>query len=333
MVEKHYSTFCRILRVYIFSLLLFFLQPAILIGTEIILPLRVGYVPLVSHLSLVESYERNQFSYKIVDVKLSRYNSYTGLEASLRVGAIDMAYIPVPIALSMISEGIDIKIVGALHKGGSGLIGYRKGNLLTLQGKRIGVPGLDSNENYILRRVLSEKGLRYGLDYRTIAISFQSVIKDFGNQRVDAIFFPEPYISIAQDNLDGIALPLDPFLFVEETFSVLVIRGRLLEKDFRNEVKEYLSSICSTINLFNSRSSLEKSDIIRNDTIDDKILQKIFSDESKRLTFNLFPLEFRLLDDFQNVSFELGMMSDKIDLEVAVDSELFLEVTKKGTCQ
>jgi ABC-type nitrate/sulfonate/bicarbonate transport system substrate-binding protein len=88
-------------------------------------PLRIGYLPLLPQLPLVVSYENDRMTLERVALELNRYNSYNALEAALRVGAIDVASIPVPIALSIAADGYPIKIIAAIHMGGGQVDGKK----------------------------------------------------------------------------------------------------------------------------------------------------------------------------------------------------------------
>ncbi len=69
-------------------------------------PLRIGYLPALSQLPLIVSHEK--FSRQNPgDYELVKYRSFTSLEAAIRVGAIHIASIPVPTALSVAADGRD----------------------------------------------------------------------------------------------------------------------------------------------------------------------------------------------------------------------------------
>ena len=129
------------------------------------MPLRVGYLPVLPQSPLVVAYENDRLNLKRVDPSLYKYNSFTSLEAALRVGAIDAASVPGPVALAIAADGIGVFVVGAFHQGGSRLMTVEKGGLASLKGRLIGVPGLDSNENLKLIQVLEKNRppLRPGL--------------------------------------------------------------------------------------------------------------------------------------------------------------------------
>lgn len=76
------------------------------------IPLRVGYLPILAQLPLIVSYQNDRMRVEKIDLKLVRYNSFTTLEAALRVGAVDVASLPVTIALSKPPTDTKSKLLG-----------------------------------------------------------------------------------------------------------------------------------------------------------------------------------------------------------------------------
>lgn len=218
------------------------------------LSLRLGYVPLLSQLPLIISYENSRLDVSGPDLTLIKYGSFASLEAALRVGAIDAASIPVPVALSIASdayrcEACRIAIIGAIQRGGSLLVARESGDLESLRGKQIGVPGLDSSEILLLKYALTTTGLRFGLDYKMLDVPPQMAIQQLRTGKLDAIYFPEPYGSLAE--YEQIALPVNgqQNQLTGTLNTVLVIRSEFIISH-PSAVQEWLKSVikgCHTI--------------------------------------------------------------------------------------
>ena len=87
-------------------------QPA---HTQEKVALRVGYVPLLTQLPLVVSYENDHLNFLQVDLDLIKYTSFTSLEAALRVGAIDAAIASQTAGLAAESMGLGFCYIGAIR--------------------------------------------------------------------------------------------------------------------------------------------------------------------------------------------------------------------------
>jgi ABC-type nitrate/sulfonate/bicarbonate transport system substrate-binding protein len=204
--------------------------------------LRVGYIPLLSQMPLIVSYENDRLNFNNITPELVRYNSFTALEAAMRVGAVDVASLPVPIVLNMAADGHKIKIIGICHSGGSRLVARNKGGLETLRGSLIGVPGLDSNENLKLRQVLGDINLRPGLEYKTIGVTFNSVIHNLKVKKLDSLYLPEPFGTIAEREKIAYEIQGQKGKLTGTLGTVLVIRSEILKK-YKKGTKEWLISL------------------------------------------------------------------------------------------
>lgn len=326
------SVYAIFYRVLLFISILIFPLICTTIGyaIEIVLPLRVGYIPIISQLPLSVSYEMDQLKYLNVDVSLRKYSSFTSLEAAVRVEALDAAYVPLPIALSMLSDGIKIKIVGSLHEGGSMLASLTPGGLASLKGKKIGVPGLDSNENFRLRNRLAKENLRYGLDYRTISVPFNSVVNDITSQRIDALYFPEPYIIRVKNSQHLYSLDDSDDNLSNGQFLVLVIRSRILQKDFREEVKEWLASVLRAARLIDGNPSNGRTDPSLFKDFKKIELDESLAHQNVDVLFTFQSPDRDLINSYLKNSVELQMIEDEFDIDDHLDMFLIEEILQEG---
>jgi ABC-type nitrate/sulfonate/bicarbonate transport system substrate-binding protein len=228
-----------LIAVFIFS---FFFPPEIHAETAV-KTLRIGYVPLISQLPLVVSYDNDRLNYTRVNVTLVRYGSLNSLEAAFRVEAIDIADLPVPVVFDMSGEGIQIRILGQYHSGGSVFEGVGSNDLSDFKGKIIGVPGLRSIENLEVIRLLSEKNLRYGLDYKTIKVPLNTLLHNLKTARINAMYFPEPYGFLAERDQQTLMVKRPEKDGSQNITTMLVAKSNILQKDHKEAVTEWICSL------------------------------------------------------------------------------------------
>lgn len=228
--------------------------------------LQIGYVPLISQLPLVVSYDNDRLRYSSVNVTLVKYRSFNSLEAALRVGAVDIADLPIPVVFNIAGDDIGIKIIGQYHSGGSILEGTKFSNVSEFRGKIIGVPGLRSNENLTIIQRLSEEKLRYGLDYKTLKVPFNTVLQNLEAGKINAMYFPEPYGSIAEKNHLAIQMEKQDQNLSGGTTTVLVARSDTLQTHSKEAIEEWIRSLtgaCAFIENDISTLSAEQTAIIQ----------------------------------------------------------------------
>lgn len=238
-MKKRFSSGIVVITYFVFS----FLYYQVVNAETTVQSLNIGYVPLITQMPLVVSYDNDRLSYSRVKITLVKYRSFNSLEAALRVGAIDVADLPLPVVFSIVEDGIRVKILGQYHSGGSILEGVGLNNLSDFRGKIIGVPGLRSNENLKLIQMLSKEKLRYGLDYKTIKVPFNTVLQNLEAGRINAMYFPEPYGSMAEKGQFATQVEKQEQDTSQEITTVLVARADILQKHHKEAMVEWIHSL------------------------------------------------------------------------------------------
>lgn len=294
--------------------------------------LRVGYLPILSQLPLVVSYETDRLNFEKIELELIRYNSFTALEAAMRVGALDAASITVPIALSMAADGHKINIIGTCQMGGSVLVARTKGDLKTVRGNVIGVPGLDSSENLTLSQVLGAIDLRYGLEYKTIGISFNTVIDDLRSNKLDALYLPEPFGTIAEKEKLAVAVQGQEGQLNGTLTTVIVVRSEILKKH-KAGIKEWLESLVKSGRFIEEdikQSGAKQTAIIQTKYF--QYPQTIVADALVRhrggMKFDHFVPDEENIKTYFNLATKLKILTKSVDFNSLIALNLIREVSK-----
>jgi hypothetical protein len=207
--------------------------------------LRIGYLPVLSQLPLIVSYDRDRFSYQKVRLELTGFKSYISLEAAFRVKAIDIAYLPIPTIYGMKAEGIDILMGNSLHRGGSSLVTGSHVREKNGSATIYGIPGLRSSELFILDNSLSGTGLKNGDDFKIVAVQLERAIDELGQGHLDGLLLPEPYPTIASRQLAKKILPIQLITTedIETPQAALVFNRNVVLSGDNGGLLEWLDSI------------------------------------------------------------------------------------------
>jgi ABC-type nitrate/sulfonate/bicarbonate transport system substrate-binding protein len=241
--------------------------------------LRVAYLPLLPQLPIVISYENDRLNYTKIDVELIKFKSFTSVEAAIRVGAVHAASIPVPIILSIASSKYDcktcqIKLIGTTHSGGSCMVSAIDGDINVLHGKMIGIPGLDSYEAFSLMKIMESKGMNFGIDFKGIGITFETAVEDLKNEKLSALYLPEPWGSIAEKEAG--AHPIEKQLFEMNQPTTMLILSKKMLNDHPDAMSEWITSMVNACNYI-------ENDITKTNAMQIAIIQKKYFDLSKEI--------------------------------------------------
>ena len=282
--------------------------------------LRIGYVPLISQLPLVVSYDNDRLNYSKVKVTLVKYSSLNSLEAALRVGAIDIADLPLPVAFSIAQDGIAIKILGQCHSGGSVLARGEFNELSNFRGKTIGVPGLRSNENMDLIKLLAGEKLRYGLDYKTIKVPFNTVLQNLEAGRINAMYFPEPYGSMAEKSHLAMQMEKQEKELSGRLTTVLAARSDILQNHYREAMEEWIRSLtaaCVFIENDIKTLSAEQTAIIQEPYLgfDRNLVSSSLSKQRGEIQFSFVIPKKNILHMYLQQALELKILLQPVDID------------------
>jgi len=300
--------------------------------------LKIGYIPLAIQLPLIVSYENDRFNLESVELQLYKYNKYTSVEAAFRVGAIDAAVIPFPIILSIASDSLEkqlcqISILGAVHQGGSFLASKMSDNQEDLKGSLIGLSGLDSMENYLLIDYFGKINMRYGMEYKTIGIPFNTAVYYLSINKLNAIFLPEPYGTLAVQK--GIAKPvIGQTNILTGTFNTaLIIRSSLLDTH-PEAITEWLKSVvhaCQFIEHDIKTSKAMQTAIIQTTYFDfpKEIIVESLVERRGGLKFDEYLFDPIVLEKLFQKASELKFIMKSVDIKTLCRFDLIKSIINK----
>ena len=120
--------------------------------------LRVGYLPITCHLLVPVSHAHLKGS----DLAFEpvKFTSWPDMIEALKGGELDMTFILAPIAITLIKQGVPIKVVLLGHRDGTAVV-VKKGltSLGQLAGKTFAIPIRYSMQNLALRTLWRQAGL------------------------------------------------------------------------------------------------------------------------------------------------------------------------------
>ena len=327
----------RIFTLLFFVFLLQIYTVALTIETKTVEPplLRVGYIPLLSQLPLIISYDRNRLSYQRIRVNLTRFSSYIALEAAFRTQAIDIAYLPIPTILKMKAEGVAVLMGDALHRHGSSLVATPGVQKKDGQSKVFGIPALSSSEHLILEDYFSTKGLHYGTDYKVVTVQLNRAIDELERNNLDGLILPEPYPTMAairlKDKIQYISFKTEDYNGHQGHQSALAFNRNFVSAATAEGIVEWLKSVqqaCNTLekdlNEFGGAQTVITQHYYFN--FDKLLVQKAFAHSHGSMRFGAEKIPKAYLKQSLKKLMHLRLLLKSVTLD-----DLFLDSVMKGS--
>ncbi len=125
--------------------------------------IKLGYITAdLHHLALYVAMKEGYLDEVFDNVELRQFPNGVAIMEAFRLGEIDAAYLGgAPATLKRINDGIEIRIVAGVNNEGSAIIA--KDDIVKpddLAGKTVAIPGFGTVQDFLMRKVLAEGGLK-----------------------------------------------------------------------------------------------------------------------------------------------------------------------------
>lgn len=189
---------------------------------------RIGYLPITCHLLLPIAIERDPWFKNQVDA--IKFSSWPDMIESIKGGELDAAFILAPIALSLMDQGVPVRIALLGHRNGTGLVVSRKPaiqNGRQLRGRTIAIPIRFSTQNLALQEFLSKNAVSSS-EVNLVELPPPDMPSALASGAIDAYIVGEPYASQAEMAGAGLIMHRIQDLWPDFISSVLIVRDDTL---------------------------------------------------------------------------------------------------------
>jgi NitT/TauT family transport system substrate-binding protein len=167
-------------------------------------PLKIGLVTWIGYGPFYIAQEKGFFKENGIEVELKRIEGDAERRAAIASGSLNGSCLTIDSMIVLRSRDIPVKAVMAIDSsnGGDGIVATKDiKTIKDLKGKRIAYPtGLPSH--FFLYSVLKEHGLKIS-DIKTIVMDADKAGAAFAGERVEVAVTWEPWLSKAQEMVNG----------------------------------------------------------------------------------------------------------------------------------
>jgi NitT/TauT family transport system substrate-binding protein len=206
--------------------------------------LRVGYLPILDHLTLLVSHAKDRCTYEQVEIEPKMFKAWREMVGALKAGVIDAAFILSPLAMDLFNNGVDIKTVLLAHRDGSAITvktGSAIQSAAEFKGKAIAIPDRKATHTALLNKYLMGGGLSLK-DVKAKVIAPPNMIKAMKLDKIDAFIVAEPFGAKAQHLGVGKILVLTKDIINHHVECIVVVNQQLI-KNHRAAIQEWINSL------------------------------------------------------------------------------------------
>ncbi len=206
--------------------------------------LKVGYLPILDHLTLLVSHAQDNDAFKQVDIQPKLFKAWGEMVGALKAGVIDAAFILSPLAMDLFNSGVDIQAILLAHRDGSAITVQSDSTIRSaadLKSKSIAIPDRKATHTALLNHYLMSAGLSLK-EVITKVIAPPNMIKAMKLDRIDAFIVAEPFGAKAQHDGIGKILVLTKDIIDNHVECIVVVRKEVLTS-YPTAIQEWVNSL------------------------------------------------------------------------------------------
>jgi NitT/TauT family transport system substrate-binding protein len=282
--------------------------------------LTVGYLPVTCHLTCPVTDFASKTTQTNTNFNSRVFSDFPTVVSALEAKQVQATFMIVPLAMKLREQGVPVKICYLGHRDGSEIIvgkNSRIRSLRDMKGKKMAIPSLYSNQNFVIRKMMDEYGMAPN-DIEFIILPPPDMPTSLAAGAIDAYFVGEPFCAKAE--LDGIGKVLYYARDIWPNFisCALVVHEDLIQQN-PDVVRDLVRGIAASgawAETHREEAAKLVSPYFRQD---EKVLNYVLTSNPKRVSYVQLNPTDEDLQEIEKQGIKLKLLSKKIPMNELVD--------------
>jgi NitT/TauT family transport system substrate-binding protein len=282
--------------------------------------LTVGYLPVTCHLTCPVTDFASKTTQTNTNFNSRVFSDFPTVVSALEAKQVQATFMIVPLAMKLREQGVPVKICYLGHRDGSEIIvgkNSRIRSLRDMKGKKMAIPSLYSNQNFVIRKMMDEYGMDPN-DIEFIILPPPDMPTSLAAGAIDAYFVGEPFCAKAE--LDGIGKVLYYARDIWPNFisCALVVHEDLIQQN-PDVVRDLVRGIAASgawAETHREEAAKLVSPYFRQD---EKVLNYVLTSNPKRVSYVQLNPTDEDLQEIEKQGIKLKLLSKKIPMNELVD--------------
>ncbi len=282
--------------------------------------LTVGFLPVTCHLTCPVTDYASKTSVSSTNFNSRVFSDFPTVVSALQAKQVQATFMIVPLAMKLREQGVPIKICYLGHRDGSEIIVGKNSNirsLADLKGKKVAVPSLYSNQNFVFHKLMEDYGMKQ-TDITFIILPPPDMPTSLAAGAIDGYFVGEPFCAKAE--LDGIGRVLYYARDIWPNFisCALVVHEDLIKTN-PNVVKDLVRGIAQSgawAETHRAEAAKLAAPYYRQDL---KVLNYVLTSDPKRVSYLQLTPTDEDLQQIQNQGIKMGLLTKRIPMHELID--------------
>lgn len=282
--------------------------------------LTVGYLPVTCHLTCPVTDFASKTTQTNTNFNSRVFSDFPTVVSALEAKQVQATFMIVPLAMKLREQGVPVKICYLGHRDGSEVIVGKNSkirSLKDLKGKKMAIPSLYSNQNFVIHKMMDEFGMQPD-DIEFIILPPPDMPTSLAAGAIDAYFVGEPFCAKAE--LDGYGKVLYYARDIWPNFisCALVVHEDLIQQnpDVVQDLVRGIAESGAWAETHREEAAKLVSPYFRQD---EKVLNYVLTSDPKRVSYVQLTPTDEDLQQIENQGIKLKLLSKKIPMHELID--------------
>jgi NitT/TauT family transport system substrate-binding protein len=280
---------------------------------KIVSELTIGYLPVTCHLTcpVTDFASKTTRSNTIFNSK--RFSDFPTVANALTAKQVQATFMIAPLAMKLREQGVPIKICYLGHRDGSEIIIARNNpakSLRDLKGKTIAVPSLYSNQNLVIRKLMTNQGMK-ATDINFVVLPPPDMPTSLAAGAIDGYFVGEPFCAKAELNGTGRVLYYARDIWPKFISCVLVVHEDLIKSN-PTVVRDLVRGIAQS----GAWAETHRAEVARLVAPyyrqDEKVLKYVLTSTPHRVSYTQLTPTDNELEEIERMAEDMGILKKRV---------------------
>lgn len=293
--------------------------------------LTVGFLPVTCHLTCPVTDFASKTTETNTNFNSRVFTDFPTVVSALEAKQIQATFMIVPLAMKLREQGVPVKICYLGHRDGSEVVVAKNSkirSLVDLKGKKVAVPSLFSNQNFVLHKLMADYQMQPD-DINFVVLPPPDMPTSLAAGAIDAYFVGEPFCAKAE--LDGVGRVLYYARDIWPSFisCALVVHEDLI-KSQPNIVKDLVRGIAQSGAWAETHRAEAAKLVAPYYRQDEKVLKYVLTADPKRVSYvNLTPTD-KDLSRIEDMGLTMGLLTKRTPMNELIDRNFVPDVIKEA---
>jgi NitT/TauT family transport system substrate-binding protein len=289
--------------------------------------LTVGYLPVTCHLTCPVTDFTSKTTRTNTNFNSRLFSDFPTVVSALESKQVQATFMIVPLAMKLREQGVPVKICYLGHRDGSEIVVAKNGrvrSLVDLKGKKVAIPSLYSNQNFVIHKLMADYGMQQK-DITFIVLPPPDMPTSLAAGAIDGYFVGEPFCAKAELDGTGRILYYARDIWPNFISCALVVHEDLIKRN-PEIVKDLVRGIAESgkwAETHRAEAAKLASPYYRQN---EKVLNYVLTADPHRVSYlNLTPTD-EDLQQIQDMGLQMGLLTKHIPMNELIDRDFVPQV-------